>query len=204
MFFIAWYNVSSNFDQLLADINLGLGVLSLILWLRTQFSNPGFIEKPREMDFLKLMQIVDPIQLCPDCLVIRTPRSRHCSTCNRCVERFDHHCPWINNCIGQQNHIYFIWFLISIFTTIGFIFGSTLYSLISMNRNDVTFITQNDLRYWILPIEITCNIMLKKIVSIFVLCITGFFLMPVLLLLYIQVRNFIANRTTNERFSRRP
>ena len=154
------------------------------------------------MDFLKLMQMVDPIQLCPDCLVIRTPRSRHCSTCNRCVERFDHHCPWINICIGQRNHIYFIWFLISIFTTIGFVFASTLYELLLLNK--AQFLTQNDLYYWILPISVTTDITIVRLLSAFVLCITGFFLMPVLLLLYIQVRNFLGNRTTNERFSRRP
>ena len=154
------------------------------------------------MDFLKLMQLVDPIQLCPDCLVIRTPRSRHCSTCNRCVERFDHHCPWINNCIGQRNHIYFMWFLICIFTTIGYVFASTLYELLLLNKSE--FITRNDLYYWILPINVTTDLILIKLASTFVLCITGFFLMPVLLLLYIQVRNFIVNRTTNERFSRRP
>jgi len=31
-------------------------------------------------------------------------RTRHCSICERCIERYDHHCPWINNCIGIKNH----------------------------------------------------------------------------------------------------
>ena len=51
--------------------------------------------------------------LCPECEVIRTNRSRHCSICNKCVERFDHHCPWINNCVGVRNHNAFIFFLVS-------------------------------------------------------------------------------------------
>lgn len=37
--------------------------------------------------------------VCAECEVNKLPRSKHCDICNRCVSVYDHHCPWINNCV---------------------------------------------------------------------------------------------------------
>ena len=77
--------------------------------------DPGHLKSPEGVTFMEMMKIFDPVLLCADCEVVRTDRSRHCSICQRCVERFDHHCPWINNCVGLDNHGIFMSFLISMF-----------------------------------------------------------------------------------------
>lgn len=51
------------------------------------------------------------LKFCNECFVYRPPRTSHCYDCNVCVERFDHHCPWIGTCIGKNNYKYFFTFL---------------------------------------------------------------------------------------------
>ena len=38
---------------------------------------------------------------CQTCRVWRPPRASHCSQCNRCFYRFDHHCPVTGTCIAK-------------------------------------------------------------------------------------------------------
>lgn len=41
-------------------------------------------------------------------------RTKHCWECNRCTELFDHHCGWLNNCIGAWNYWDFVGLIISV------------------------------------------------------------------------------------------
>ncbi|XP_076577467.1 palmitoyltransferase ZDHHC23-B isoform X1 [Chaetodon auriga] len=49
---------------------------------------------------------------CPVCRVVRPPRAGHCRICGVCVLRLDHHCVWINSCVGRANHRSFLLTLI--------------------------------------------------------------------------------------------
>lgn len=40
------------------------------------------------------------IRTCHICKLRKPDRTHHCSQCGRCVLKMDHHCIWVNNCVG--------------------------------------------------------------------------------------------------------
>ncbi|TYJ00812.1 hypothetical protein E1A91_A13G111000v1 [Gossypium mustelinum] len=53
------------------------------------------------------------LKFCRIYRIFRPPRSCHCTICDNCVEKFDHHCPWIGQCIALRNYRFYLAFLIT-------------------------------------------------------------------------------------------
>eukprot|EP00931_Biecheleriopsis_adriatica_P068303 TRINITY_DN42278_c0_g1_i1.p1 TRINITY_DN42278_c0_g1~~TRINITY_DN42278_c0_g1_i1.p1 ORF type:complete len:272 (-),score=42.50 TRINITY_DN42278_c0_g1_i1:153-968(-) len=51
---------------------------------------------------------------CDTCTHWKPPRASHCTVCQRCFERFDHHCPWVGTCVARCNHRFFEGFLLCV------------------------------------------------------------------------------------------
>ncbi|KAI9864190.1 MAG: palmitoyltransferase swf1 [Vezdaea acicularis] len=57
-------------------------------------------------------------------------RSKHCRICKVCVAKSDHHCAWVNNCVGYSNYHWFLLMILS--TAILVTYGTWLgYSIMS-------------------------------------------------------------------------
>jgi len=86
----------------------------LCLFLLTSFTDPGKIDVNTVKSQLETYPFDNVLYMkksCPTCGIPRPARSKHCRICNKCIARFDHHCAWMNNCIGERNLRYFLAFL---------------------------------------------------------------------------------------------
>ncbi|KAK6233961.1 hypothetical protein QUC31_006367 [Theobroma cacao] len=61
---------------------------------------------------------------CDKCAAYKPPRAHHCRVCRRCILRMDHHCLWINNCVGYWNYKAF--FTLVLYATIGSIHSTII------------------------------------------------------------------------------
>ncbi|XP_023019839.1 palmitoyltransferase Hip14 isoform X1 [Leptinotarsa decemlineata] len=126
-----------------------------LLWycfLKSWLGDAGIVSTSQQLQFRTIIELAEKgpagfesSSFCSACLVRRPLRSKHCAVCNRCIARFDHHCPWVANCIGAKNHMHFIGFLASlVLMCTQLLYGSFKYWQNAPNCN----ITDNAESFW--------------------------------------------------------
>ena len=96
---------------------------TIYLLIKVSFSDPGILLRfPLKKNIIedkkdrRIFQLgyIQKYKFCSSCMIMRPLRSTHCGDCNNCVEKFDHHCPWIGSCVGKRNYKYFFGFLLNL------------------------------------------------------------------------------------------
>lgn len=74
-----------------------------------------------------------------------------CRVCNACIHDMDHHCPFINNCVGASNQRHFLLFLLFLLT--GIFYVISLCVMLALERWEIVQDTWRLLDYRITGIK---------------------------------------------------
>ena len=118
-------------------------------------------------------------RFCNKCKVWKPDRCHHCSGCDKCILRMDHHCPWFGTCIGYKNHRFFFQFLIY----------STIYSILVGILS--SWYVWKQLENGMISINVMFVAILGFVFGLSLLGFTGF-----------TIYSLLTNRTTIEQYER--
>ncbi|KAJ9545463.1 hypothetical protein OSB04_025170 [Centaurea solstitialis] len=97
----------------------GVAVMCVWNYVVAMFTDPGrvppsFIPDIEDSDhpIHEIKRKGGDLRYCKKCSLHKPPRSHHCRICKRCVLRMDHHCVWMNNCVGHANYKVFFVFVV--------------------------------------------------------------------------------------------
>jgi palmitoyltransferase ZDHHC4 len=87
-----------------SDIHIKTGTVLMFTCYYSYYKactvNPGYLTRSNAKQAVKQFSydkiLFEPKQECTTCKFVKPARSKHCRMCDMCVEKFDHHCIWIN------------------------------------------------------------------------------------------------------------
>ncbi|CAD8186865.1 unnamed protein product [Paramecium octaurelia] len=149
-----------------------------ICFFLVSYSNPGYAKINNEQNLKEILHKLEAYEICYDCFIQIPNSSKHCEFCKRCVLRYDHHCPWINNCVGNDNQSLFWLFLLFLFLDFLLLIILGILELADQNAT----LSSNSFTILIILTVIEC-----------------LFMIPLLNLILTQIRNYYTGLTTYER-----
>jgi len=186
--------IIKEYHYAIAIINGFMTLFVHLMFARATFTDPGVFPRDqscadndcRENDFrqplykyIEVKGITVKMKWCESCRFYRPPRCTHCSICDNCVENFDHHCPWVNNCIGRRNYRYFFFFIVSL----------SVHIIALLSLTTLFFVKNRD--------KVLKDILLCLVIVI----IAGLAAFPIIGLTTYHVILVFRGRTTNEQVS---
>jgi hypothetical protein len=153
-------------------------------------SDPGFIEPKDNLTWLEMVENkININDFCPYCRIKRTNKIKHCHVCKKCIKGFDHHCNWIDNCVGDNNKTKFLFFICITMTNLLFNIFIGIVDLRNGNEkyNNINNSVANNLEA-VMDMKWMLDFKMNDLISILVMIVSGFFTIPVTYILFSQLK----------------
>ncbi|KAI9841048.1 MAG: palmitoyltransferase akr1 [Sclerophora amabilis] len=180
--------------------NLAFGVcygLCSYFYSFSMLQDPGYVPKIGGLAQQKAMieellgdWIFDQQNFCVQCMIRRPLRSKHCKRCGRCVAKHDHHCPWIHNCVGINNHRHFLFYIISL--------EAGVILLVRLVLGYLELLPESDLKQCLILGETLCGILNKDPYTVVLTIFVAVQLTWVTMLITVQLVQIARAQTTYE------
>ncbi|KAJ3154017.1 Palmitoyltransferase zdhhc15 [Geranomyces variabilis] len=116
---------------------------------------------------------------CNKCANWKPDRTHHCSVCGICVLKLDHHCPWLNNCVGFYNYKFFFLFILY-----GVLYCLFLFVTLALNIGNFN--------------DFLMGIGTMGFQPTFILIVSGVFALCLLIFLGVHLHLVLSNKSTIE------
>ncbi|KAH9552161.1 hypothetical protein CY35_09G049700 [Sphagnum magellanicum] len=114
-----WLSLSTASGLANAMLLTALCIMAMVSYALAVIQDPGRVPSSYLPDLEDSAIILHEVKrkggdlrYCQKCGHYKPPRAHHCRVCRRCVLRMDHHCVWINNCVGHNNYKVFFLFVL--------------------------------------------------------------------------------------------
>ena len=189
------YFILLPFEETLLNKILFFSIIILLFlsFILVQKSDPGIIKCTIDLSWLEMVENKYYINnYCPYCKCQKTIKVKHCHICKKCIDGFDHHCNWIDNCIGEKNIGRFIFFILIVITNLIFSYYIAFKAFLSKEKvkpaeDNTTFFVFS----WIYILNT------KDMVAVFIMNIAIFFFFPVCFVLWVQIKNRVFKTRKN-------
>ncbi|XP_062851277.1 uncharacterized protein si:ch211-223a10.1 [Trichomycterus rosablanca] len=112
-------------------LHVSLLHFSVVLWLfwKVLTQDPGRLQADdADSRYSTIADLVEanqnPSHFCIYCELFQVDNCKHCRLCDFCVMDYDHHCLFLNQCVGRNNHRVFVLLILALLLA-QFIFSST-------------------------------------------------------------------------------